>query len=84
MTIKSIQEVVIYESPDGGKTIYSRVPGSPMRELHSQSDEVKSLQEQLMEDKMWGEIRRLAKTNPTLKDALDKAVVIYNLVKDHK
>jgi hypothetical protein len=84
MTIKSIQEVVIYESPDGGKTIYSRVPGSPMRELHSQSDEVKSLQEQLMEDKMWGEIRRLAKTNPALKDALDKVVVIYNLVKDHK
>ena len=53
MTIKSIQEVVIYESPDGGKTVYSRTPGSPIRELHSESDEVKSLHEQLLEDKMW-------------------------------
>ena len=84
MTIKSIQEVVIYESPDGGKTVYSRTPGSPMRELYSESDEVKSLHEQLMEDKMWGEIRRLSKTNPALKDAVDKVITVYHLVKDRK
>jgi hypothetical protein len=84
MTIKSIQEVVIYESPDGGKTVYSRTPGSPIRELHSESDEVKSLHEQLLEDKMWGEIRRLSKTNPALKDAVDKVITVYHLVKDRK
>jgi hypothetical protein len=35
MMIKSIEEVTIYESPDGGKTIYSRKSGSPNRTLHS-------------------------------------------------
>ena len=35
MMIKSIQEIVIYESPDGGKTVYSRRPGDTSRTLHS-------------------------------------------------
>jgi hypothetical protein len=34
------------------------------------------------EDKMWGEIRREAKTNPTLQKALDRAIMIYKLSKD--
>lgn len=84
MTIKSIQEIVIYESPDGGKTVYSRQPGSPMRELYSESDEAKSLHAQVLEDKMWGEIRRLSKTNPALKDAVDKVIMVYHLVKERK
>jgi hypothetical protein len=84
MTIKSTKEVVIYESPDGGKTVYSRKAGSTVRELYSESEEVKSLHEQLLEDKMWGEIRRLAKTNTALKDAVDKVITVYHLVKDRK
>jgi hypothetical protein len=35
----------------------------------------------LMEDKMWGEIRRAARTNPTLRDALERAIMIYKLTK---
>ena len=34
-----------------------------------------------MEAKLWGEIRRQAKTNPTLQDALDRAIMIYHLTK---
>jgi hypothetical protein len=34
-----------------------------------------------MEDKMWGEIRRAAKTNPTLQDALDHVIMIHKLTK---
>jgi hypothetical protein len=34
-----------------------------------------------MEDKMWGEIRRTAKTNLTLQDALERAIMIYQLSK---
>jgi len=41
------------------------------------------LHEHLLEDKMWGEIRRAAKTNPTLQDALERAIVIYELSKQH-
>jgi hypothetical protein len=39
------------------------------------------LHDQIMESKMWGEIRRLAPHHPALKDALDRVVVIYNLLK---
>lgn len=42
------------------------------------------LHEHLMEDKLWGEIRRAAKTNPTLQDALDRAIMIYQLSKTNE
>lgn len=74
-------EAVIYESPDGGQTVYVRKPGETHRELHWQSEEKKALLEQLKEDKLWGDIRRAAKTNPTIQRALDEAIMLYNLSK---
>ena len=38
----------------------------------------------LMEDKLWGAIRREARTNPTLQDALDRAIMIYQLSKENE
>jgi len=40
------------------------------------------LHDHIMEDKMWAEIRREAKTNITLQKALDRAIMIYKLSKD--
>jgi hypothetical protein len=40
--------------------------------------------DRLQEDKMWGDIRRLAKTTPALQDALERAIVIYKLIKVDK
>jgi hypothetical protein len=40
------------------------------------------LHDHIMEDKLWGEIRREAKTNVTLQKALDRAIMIYKLSKD--
>ena len=40
------------------------------------------LHDQLMESKMWGEIRREARTNITLQKALDRVIMIYKLSKD--
>jgi hypothetical protein len=40
------------------------------------------LHEHMMESKLWGEIRREAKTNITLQKALDRAIMIYRLSKD--
>jgi hypothetical protein len=37
--------------------------------------------EHIQENKLWGEIRREARTNPTLQDALDRAIMIYQLTK---
>ena len=42
---------------------------------------MKKRRDQMMEDKLWDAIRREARTNPTLQDALDRAIIIYNLTK---
>lgn len=80
-TISKITEAIIYESPDGGETVYVRESGSSQRQLHSQSPRALDLHAQIKEDQLWGNIRRAAKTNPTLQRALEEAVLIYNLSK---
>lgn len=81
MLVSKITEATIYESPDGGKTVYVRKPGETQRQLHWESDEVKTLRQQVAEDQLWQDIRKTAQTNATLKQALDEAVMIYNLSK---
>lgn len=41
------------------------------------------LHDHLMESKMWGDIRREARTNKVLQDVLERAILIYHLSKDH-
>lgn len=81
MMVNKITEAVIYESPDGGETVYVREHGSAQRQLHSQSPRAIDIHAQLKEDQLWGQIRRAAKTNPALQDVLEQAKVIYQLGK---
>jgi hypothetical protein len=80
----------IYER-NGGE-IYSREMGSTERTLigyqyenkvDPRTNDGRPLHEHIMEDKMWGEIRRMAPTNPALQKALDRAIMIYRLSKDN-
>lgn len=70
----------IYER--NGDTVFRREAGSVEREVvgydHRTSDG-RPLHQHMLEDKMWGDIRRAARTNPALQDALDRAIMIYNL-----
>jgi hypothetical protein len=72
----------IYERVDD--TVFRREAGSVEREVvgydHRTSDG-RSLHIHIQEDKLWGDIRRAARTNSTLQDALDRAIMIYNLSK---
>ena len=81
----------IYER--NGEEIYAREFGEKDRTLIGYKYEMENkpdprtndgrpLREHIMEDKMWGEIRRMAKTNITLQKALDRAIMIYRLSKD--
>ena len=77
----------IYER-NGGE-IYARESGNLDRKLigytHTadpRTDDGRPLHDHIMESKMWGEIHREAKTNPTLQKALDRAIMIYKLSKD--
>lgn len=81
MIVNKITEAVIYETPDGGETIYVKEHGGAQRQLHSQSPRAFDLHAQIKEDQLWGNIRRAAKTNPTLQRVLDEAIMLYNLSK---
>ena len=50
----------------------------------SRTADGRPLRDHMMEDQLWGQIRRSAKTNPTLQDALDHAIMIYQLTKTHE
>jgi hypothetical protein len=43
-----------------------------------------SLHEQMKEDQLWGNIRRAAKTDPTLQEALERVKVTYYLTADYE
>lgn len=69
----------VYESPDGGHTVYRRHPGKLDRELYSVSQEKQDQIDLIREDKLWGEIRRKAKQDPALQQMLDQMRIYYNL-----
>lgn len=46
--------------------------------------EMQTTLDRVKEDKLWGEIRRDAKTNKTLQEALDQCIMIYKLSKEYK
>ena len=71
----------VYESPDGGKTIYEREMGSSERVMIREDT---SKIDQIREDKLWGSIRREAKTNVALADILEQAKMVYALIKKEK
>lgn len=42
------------------------------------------IHEHIMEDKMWGDIRRLARTNTTLQSELERVIMLYHLIKQQQ
>ena len=83
MMIKSSEEIIIYESPDGGKTVYSRKSGEPhnSRKLHSIDPAWKKEQEIKLR---WANLKEavyMADSNPTLNDAISKVETLYVLLK---
>jgi hypothetical protein len=79
----------IYERNNG--TVYAREFGADPatrqtvgweHPIDPRTNDGRPLHEHILESKMWGEIHREAKTNPTLQKALDRAIMIYRLSKD--
>jgi hypothetical protein len=85
---------LIYERD--GHTVYARELGADpstrieighdynMHEERRDADiraGMKTMRDSMLEDRLWGNIRTAARTNPTLQDALDHAIMIYNLTK---
>ena len=77
--IKSSEEIIIYESPDGGKTVYSRKSGETNRTLHSVDPEHKKKQDQMEHWVKYQDIIRQAEYDPALQDMLEKLELYYDL-----
>ena len=80
----------IYER--NGEEIYDREMGKTERimigyqyqnKVDPRTNDGRPLHDHIIDDKMWGEIRRAALTNPALQKALDRAIMIYRLSKDN-
>ena len=69
----------VYESPDGGDTVYRRQAGSAERELHSISTEKRKWDELLEEEMLWVKIVQASRNNLALQKALEQARIIYEL-----
>lgn len=77
----------VYEKADG--ITYAREFGSDpstRKEIGWDHDprtsDGRPLHDHIMDSKMWGEIHRMAKTNPTLQEALERVKIIYHLSKE--
>jgi hypothetical protein len=75
--IKSSEEIIIYESPDGGKTVYSRKSGSSDRTMIKED----TSQHHITKWYEWKEILKLAETEPSLANAINKAEMLYVILK---
>ena len=78
----------VYER--NGEEIYARETGELDRTLigyqyenkiDPRTDDGRPLHEHMMDDQLWGQIRRAARTNPSLQKALERAKIIYYLSK---
>jgi hypothetical protein len=77
--IKNIEEITIFESPDGGKTIYARKSGQDISErVCIQEDPEKADRDRWLE---WRDILAASKDNSGLADLIEKAETFYRLLK---
>lgn len=84
MIIKSVEEITIYESPDGGKTVYSRKNGETVRTL-TYEDPVAKRESELT--RRWADLKEavfMADNDPTINDALEKLEIVYALKKKER
>lgn len=79
--VNKLEEIYIYESPDGGKTVYRRVSGKLERELHYEDPEHKKQQEITNRWVKLKEAVAMATTDTTINDAIEKVELLYALKK---
>lgn len=80
---------LIYERD--GHTVYQREAGADPAtrtevgyDYDPRTQDGRPLLEHIQEDKLWGNIRRAARTNPALQDILDRAIMVYHLTRTDK
>lgn len=81
MQVNKITEVTIFESPDGGRTVYARNTGSSTRNMYSQSPELQQELVELEQQKRWVDIFQAREHNPELNRLCEQVEILYELSK---
>ena len=79
MMVSKITELTVFESPDGGRTVYARKPGATTRELHWQDPNLQHELKELESQKRWVDIFQARQDNPELNDLCEKVELLYEL-----
>jgi hypothetical protein len=69
------QETYIYESPDGGDTVYRRSFRSNQREIVKQG----LMYRKMVRSQLWRDIFQAAESDPVLQEMIDKVEVYHRL-----
>jgi len=81
MQVSKITEVTIFESPDGGRTVYARNPGSKTRTLHSQDPGLQQELKELESQKRWVDIFQARRDNAELDRLCEQVEILYELAR---
>lgn len=66
---------VVYESPDGGDTVFVRDFGSEQRQMIKDGP----LHQRLLRSQLWRDILTDSETDPVLRDMLDRVEIYHHL-----
>jgi hypothetical protein len=81
MTVSKITEVTIFESPDGGRTVYARKPRDTHREFYSREPALQQELDELEQSRRWVEILGARKHNAELDYLCEQVEILYELQK---
>lgn len=79
MQVSKITEVTIFESPDGGRTVYARRPGDKDRQLHWQDPDMQRELIELEQQKRWVNIFQARQHNAELNRLCEQVEILYEL-----
>lgn len=72
----------IYESPDGGQTVYVREMGGRDKKLEYVSPSAKAEMKETLLAQEWLDIRHAAKDHPALQKSVEHLIMMYRLLKN--
>jgi hypothetical protein len=84
MQVSKITEVTVFESPDGGRTVYARNPGTKEKSLHWQDPDLQRELAELEQQKRWVDIFQARRDNTELNRLCEQVEIIYELGRQQK
>jgi hypothetical protein len=79
MQVNKITELTVFESPDGGRTVYARTPGNKDRTLHWQDPNMQQELKELESQKRWVDIFQARRDHAELDRLCEQVEILYEL-----